>query len=254
MRIVLIYISFFILSLCSAKGQESSPFKDGETLYYSIKYGFLLGGRGCLEIKHDTIDNKQVFHTKATGKTAGIFSLYKIEDIYESFIDPQTDLPIKAIRNIREGNYRRYDVATFDRENNTVFSSRKNDTINVAKNALDILSIFYYARKHLSMTSVQIGDTISFNTYFAQEPFPIRILYKGTDTLKTKYGRIPCYEFSPLIEVDKVLQEKDNIKVYLSSDKNRIPVKVKFELFIGSLVCELDGFKGLNNSFKVIVN
>jgi len=253
-KIILFYILILICSLSSVNGQNSCPFKDGETLYYSIRFGFILGGKGCLEIKLDTINDKKVFHSKAIGRTAGIFSIYKIEDIYESYIDPETDLPIKAIRNIKEGSYRRYDIATFDRKRNTVFSSRKNDTISVAKNALDILSIFYYARKHLSMHSAQIGDTISFNTYFATERFPIKILYKGNDTLRTKYGRIPCYEFSPLVKVDEVFQEKDNVKVYLSSDKNRIPIKIKFELFLGSLVCELDGFKGLKNSFKVIVN
>ena len=41
-------------------------------------------------------------------------SLFKVLDIYESYIDPETELPVKSIRNIHEGRYRRYNVVLFD--------------------------------------------------------------------------------------------------------------------------------------------
>lgn len=249
------YIIVIILSIITSSliGQIQAPFKDGETLHYTIKYGFLLGGKGSLEVKNINIDNKNIIYTKAIGYTAGVFSIYKVLDIYESFIDPKTDLPIKAIRNIREGNYKRYDIATFNRTNNTVFSSRKNDTVRIAKNAFDILSCFYFARKHLLKPTNNLGDTISMDTYFAGKAFPVKILYRGMDTIKTKFGKIPCYKFVPLVEKGRVFESEENIEVYISSDENRIPIRVKFKILIGSLVCDLDSFKGLNNSFKVII-
>jgi len=122
----------------------------GEKLNYNIRYGFIIGGKASLEIKNSKLYEKNVLHVKAIGKSAGILNaIYGIRDIYESYIDPETDLPIKAIRNIKEGRYRRYNVAFFNRDSNTVYSSRKKNIVKVKPNVQDILSSFFYARKHL---------------------------------------------------------------------------------------------------------
>ena len=39
-------------------------------------------------------------------------AIFKIIDIYESYMDPETELPVKSIRNISEGRYRKYNVVT----------------------------------------------------------------------------------------------------------------------------------------------
>ena len=251
-----IYITIVILLLTSSlHGQTTSPYKEGEQLNYVIRYGFILGGKGSLTIKKHTIDGKELIHTKAEGSSAGILgTMYDVFDVYESFIDPKTDLPVRCIRSIKEGRYRRYDDATFNRNNNTVYSSRKKDTVRIEKNAHDILSLFYYARKHIFNSTMKIGDTVQFEAYFAGKPFTMKILYKGISTIKSKFGKISCYKFTPLVERGRVFREEDNLEVFISADQNKIPIKIRFEIMIGALVCELDSFKGLCNSFRVIVD
>lgn len=245
-------IIIMILSL-NTYAQEKTTYKAGEELYYKVKYGFLLGGRGTLKVNKRILNGKEVTHTEAIGTTAGILgTLYTVRDVYESFINPVNDLPIKAIRNIREGNYRRYDEAFFHRNSGFVYSSRKKDSIKIDYNAQDILSCFYYARKHLFNDSLVKGDSINMETYFAGEPFTVKILYKGIKIIETKFGKIRCYKFTPLVEKGRVFKEKDNITIYISADENKIPILIKFNILIGSLVCELDAFRGLSNSFKVI--
>ena len=53
-------------------------------------------------------------------------AIFKVVDIYESFMDPVTELPVKSIRNIREGRYRKYNVVLFDhhtRADSTILNS-----------------------------------------------------------------------------------------------------------------------------------
>lgn len=252
MNRILLFIAISIFSL-SVKAQNIVPYKGGEELYYNFNYGFFLGGKGSLKVNTIHIDGKEITHTEAIGVTAGIFgALYNVRDVYESYIDPETDLPIKHIRNIKEGNYKRYDEAIFNRNNSTVYSSRKKDTIRVAKKAHDILSMFYFARKHLFVENMQIGDTINLETYFAESKMTVKILYKGKRNIKTKFGKVPCYKFTPLVEKGRVFKERNNIEVFISADDNRIPIKIRFEIWLGALVCKLDAYRGLSNSFKVI--
>jgi len=249
-RILLLVITIFIALNTSA--QNSTTFKPGEELYYKIKYGFLLGGKGTLKVSKRMLDGKEVIHTEAVGITAGIFgTVYNVRDVYESYINPENDLPLKSIRNIREGRYRRYDEAVFQRDSNFVYSSRKKDTVRIAQNAQDILSCFYFARKHVFNESLTKGDSVNMETYFAGEPFTVKILYHGKEMIETKFGNVICYKFTPLVEKGRVFKEEDNITIYISADDNKIPILIKFKILIGSLVCELDAFRGLSNSFKV---
>lgn len=233
---------------------EEVVYSAGEKLNYNIRYGFIIGGRASLEIKNTKLNQKDVLHFRAIGKSAGILNaIYGIRDIYESFTDPETDLPIKAIRNIKEGRYRRYNVAFFNRDSNTVFSTRKHQTIKVKPGAQDILSAFFYARKHLFNDNLKINDTLVIETFFSEEPFTLSIIYKGIDIIRTKFGKVRCYKFLPIVERGRVFREDDDLSIWITADKNKIPIKIRFDIVIGSLVCELDSFGGLSNTFEIIV-
>lgn len=257
--IVLICIALCSISL---KAQSQSDmhnhidnvYSAGEKLNYNIRYGFIVGGKASLEIKNTKLNGQDVLHVRALGRSAGILNaIYGIRDIYESFIDPETDLPIKAIRNIKEGRYRRYNVAFFNRDSNTVFSTRKKNTVKVKPNVQDILSSFFYARKHLFTDNLKLQDTLVIETFFSEEPFTLRIVYKGKETIRTKFGKVRCFKFLPIVERGRVFREDDDLSIWITADKNRIPIKIRFDIVIGSLVCELDSFGGLSNTFEVIV-
>ena len=53
---------------------------------------------------------------------------------------------------------------------------------------------------------------------------------------------------------EKWFKEEESLTVWISDDDNRIPVRVKASLAVGSLKADLEAFKGLKNSFKVIAN
>ncbi len=107
-------ISILLIVSSLAKGQPPS-YKVGEKVFYTIQYGFITAGNATLDLKADTVNGKTVWHSSLSARTTGMAeALFKLTDIYESFIDPLTELPVKSIRNIREGRYRKYNVVLFD--------------------------------------------------------------------------------------------------------------------------------------------
>ena len=86
-------------------------------------------------------------------------------------------------------------------------------------------------------------------------PFPGSELFeesKGLETIKTKLGKINCFKFSPVVEVGRVFDTEDDLSIWISNDNNFIPVRVQFDLFIGSLKCDLIEYSGLKNNFAKI--
>jgi hypothetical protein len=245
----------FAFQVISAQQQPYSP---GEKVSYQIKYGLVTSGEGELEIKEAYYKGEPVWHAVATGRTTGIAdAIYQIRDTYESYIDPETDLPVFSIRNIKEGHYRRYNEVAFDHKSRSdstlVFSDRSGNHI-APKDLLDIVSCFYWFRKyHLANTDTLIpGQTFTMTTWFADELYPIVLRYKGMETVKLKDGKILCYRFHPVTEVGRVFESEEDMVMWFSADENFIPVKVRFDIFVGAFHVEMTKSEGLKTPLKFI--
>jgi hypothetical protein len=57
--------------------------------------------------------------------------------------------------------------------------------------------------------------------------------------------------FKPYVQSGRIFKEQESLTVWISDDKNRLPVRIKADLAVGSIKADLDAFKGLNNPFKI---
>lgn len=227
-------------------------YQAGEELTYTVRYGFITGGAGHFSIKDTVINSKKVDHVVVKGVTTGLAdAIFKVRDVYESYMDIKTDMPVKAIRNIREGRYRYYDEITYDRDSSVVYTT-KSGTHKIPPKALDVVSAFYFARSHVFNDNLKEGEIIELVTFFAGKVFPLRIRYRGIETISTRFGKVQCYLFSPITEVGRAFKTEDDMQVWISRDNNRLPIKIRFNLVVGSFVCELTQFRGLRHPFSSI--
>ena len=147
-------ISIFVLcsaSLFQLAGQVSS-YGPGEKVNYIIHYGAINGGIATLDLRRDSFSGKEVWHSALEAKTTGLAdAIYKVKDVYESYINPATELPVKSIRNINEGRYHRYNVVLFDhatRKDSAILTSDLTGIHITPQGIHDILSCFYWFRNH----------------------------------------------------------------------------------------------------------
>ena len=61
----------------------------------------------------------------------------------------------------------------------------------------------------------------------------------GTEILETKFGKVECIKLIPIVQKGRVFNEKESIILWVSNDENRIPIKIKANIAIGSLDCDL---------------
>lgn len=240
---ILLVLLIFLTSLSNVFSLPSANLDDKEEhLKYVIHYGIVRGGKASLKLKHDKLNGKEVFHATLTGRTVGLFNtLYKVKDTYESYFDKESLLPIKAIRDINEGSYQRYNEVTFDREKNQIYSQRSGIK-DVPVGIHDILSAFYFARAYHFNHKLKEGQVIKIQTYFADEEFLLQFRFMGYETVNSKIGDIRCYKFIPIVQTGRAFEDEDDMKIWISADANKVPVRVQFDLFIGSLRCDLINF------------
>ena len=131
------------------KYKVNTAFEPGEELVYDLKYGFVKAGEFKIKVYLVPVGYDYLFHVVAKCYTTGLASkLARIYDVYESYFDLNTGLPMKAVRNVTENNYKRYNEDLFFQDSSVVYSM-KSGRHKLPKNTLDIISAFYYARRFI---------------------------------------------------------------------------------------------------------
>jgi len=241
-----------ILASLIAQKTDSIPyvntaFNAGEKLSYKVRYGLIKGGEASLTINVIPSGDTYLYHIKALAQTTGVIgAMVTIRDIYESYVEIASGLPVKSIRNILEHNYTSYNEVLFFREDNYV-QSLKSGRHETTPDILDILSAFYFARRHLFSHDLNTDEVIKLKTFFDDEIFNIDIKYKNTEKIKTQFGKVNCYRFVPATTLNGTFKNEDQLQIWVTADKNYIPVKIRVKVPLGSLKCDLIGFEGIKN-------
>lgn len=230
----------------------NKAFATGEVLEYRVHYGIIDAGTAKLEVGPElkTIGGRPCYRVIGTGRSVGAFDwFFKVRDHYESYIDSESILPWLFIRKIDEGGYKKNQNVSFNHFKGTATSEKK--TITTPSHVQDLVSAFYYART-LDFDNAQPGDTFLIHTYLDDEVFPLVIKYEGKSTLKTKLGKIRCIAFKPYLLEGRVFKEKEGMTIWVSDDKNRIPVRAQADILVGSIKMDITSYKNLANPVALV--
>ena len=240
------------------KPQKERAFDVGEWFKFRIHYGIVNAGYATLEVKEDVKNNKKVFHAIGRGYTTGMTKLFfKVDDDYESFFDKESGNPYQYIRKIDEGGYKKNEEGFFNQTNDKIlvkdYKNKNEKTIPVPNNVQDILSTFYYLRNHPTIDKLKIGESISIEMFFDGETTKFKLKFIGKEDLETKFGIVSTMIFRPYVQAGRVFKEQESLTVWISDDDNKMPLRIKASLVVGSIKADLDGFKGLKYPFTVKV-
>jgi hypothetical protein len=257
MKKILIFLLFPLL--ISFDSQREDAFQTGEWFKFRVHYGMINAGYATLEVQDGVINNKKVYHVIGKGYSTGMSRFFfKVDDIYESYFDKVTGNPYKYVRKIDEGGYTKNQEGFFNQASDRVlvkdFENKTEKTFVIPNNTQDIVSTFYYLRNYPTIDKLKVGESVAIDMFFDDETTKFKLKFIGRADIETKFGVIPTMIFRPLVQSGRVFKEKEALTVWISDDDNKIPVRIQANLAVGSIKADLDGFKGLKNSFTIKVN
>ena len=233
---------------------ENKTFQGGEEIAYKLYYNWGIMWLSAGEVSFKVNDMGSQYHVAVAGRTYKSYEwFFKVRDYYDTYIDKNSLLPKTAIRNVREGKYRLYDEITFDQENKKASSLRgKTKDVATKKNynlgecMHDMLSVIYYSR-NIDFESYKEGEEFPVKIFMDKEVWPLNVKYKGKQSRKKVKGkgRFNTIKFSPQVVSGRVFKEGEEMMVYVSDDKNRIPLLIESPVSVGSVKAVLKNYKGL---------
>ena len=232
---------------------ENSAFKPGERLVYRFTYGVFDAGEAILSVDETKkmVRGRKLWRVRGIGRTISAFEwFYKVNDRYESYIDAKSIFPWIFVRRVDEGGYIIEQDYTFFQHKNVV-DNGEGKKFTVPDMVQDMISAFYYART-LDYDNAVPGDKFLVNIFLDDELYPTEIKYKGKEVVRTRNGKFRCLKFVPVVQEGRVFGSEEDLTVWITDDKNRIPIMARANLKVGSVKMHLVAWEGLSNKMAKV--
>ncbi len=208
------------------------PFGAGERMEYEVRFGALRVGTAHMEVVAlDNLRGRPAWHT-AFWVQGGNF-LYRVNDVYESWMDAETLSSLRFVQELEEGGKdteRRFEIyperAIFIQTSKKPPKEEKS-----VSQPLDDGSFLYFLRT----IPLEVGQTYDFNRYFRPDRNPVRIKVVRRETVKVPAGTFNAIVVQPVIKTKGIFSENGHAEVWLSDDERHIMLQLKSQLKFGSL-------------------
>jgi len=247
---ILFYVFFLFLtavlfdSTLFLHAEETElPFHPGEEIKYSVRWEMVKAGKASFSVLGlTTIDGEKAYNfilEMESNKYIDIF--HKIRDRHEGFTNLDFTRSL-LYRKTQTGKDKRDVKVLFDWDRKTALYSKyggKRDPIKIPANTFDPLSAFYKMRTFKFNT----GQDLSFPVTNGKKHFiqKATVIKKETITISSK--TYDTYQLALAVNhFSGVFKKSKNptVKLWVTADNRKIPVRIKIKVFIGSIIFDLD--------------
>ena len=237
-------------------GIRNLAFGEGENISFNVFYSvlglYVNAGSANFTVTAEKLNNKQVYHVVGSGSSNPSYDwIFKVRDRYETYIDTASLQPLKFIRDINEGGFKKYENVTFNHQTNTAVTT--NGVFKTPNCVQDVLSSIYYAR-NIDFNKYESGDKIPFAMFLDNEVYNLYIKYLGRETVKTKYGKFKAIKFKPLLVKGTLFEGGEKMTVWVSDDANHIPLRIESPIVVGSVKVDMMQYRNLRYPLSSMIS
>jgi Protein of unknown function (DUF3108) len=241
----------------------NQSFTRGELLRFRMTFGIFTVGRGSAEIQPNTfqMNDRSCYKVDIIGRTVGLVDwVADVDDHWGAYIDTVALVPHQFYRRIREGRYKKDEWTNFDHENrkievkvldNKTGKMKEPKYFDAPLHVRDMIGGFLLLRT-MDLSNTKVGDTLVIKGFFEDTFYSLRILYKGKDIVKTKAGKFRALRMEPIMPGNKIFDGENSVTAWFSDDRNRMPIKISAQMFIGSAGVELTSYSGVRNPVNLV--
>ncbi len=256
-KILLSFVLVFCMAFIPKDGYrqvENKSFGVGEYFEYRVHYGLFNAAEARVMVSPQVqlVNGRPCYKVDIQGKTVGAFDwITRIRDNWQSWIDTVAIVPQKSYRNIQEDTYRKEETVLYDHsKDDAIVNDEAGQKIyDIPNNAQDAISGYYFLRT-IDFDKTNVGDIVQVPTFFDKQIYQMKVKYRGREVVKTKFGKINAIKLNPVMPENQLFKGDNSIRIWVSDDVNKVPVRVEVDLWVGSMIMEVKKYGGLRQDFK----
>ena len=238
---------------------DELAFQSGErlTVIAAYKWGLINMdvGEATFTLQDETFRGVHYFFARGVAKTYKFWdNFFEVRDIYEGRFRVSDLRPIYFHRDIKEGGYKMKNTYLFNFETNEI-----NATIQSQNNPMreynlegkpctfDIISLFYNSR-NLDFSGLTPGKTFPISFAIDEKIYDLYYRYVGVEEVKiSKQGTFRCLKFKASLVAGEVFTGKEELTIWITDDKNRMPVMMESPVIVGRVTIRLGQYANLKH-------
>jgi len=254
----LFFIFYFLFLHISMQANEF-PFQSGEELKFDIhyKYGLVMlkAGTANFKVVGSNYKNNNSFLLVLDFKTSSFFDkIFKMRDTLSSYTTENLQ-PLYHIRSVNEGNYHfteeiffnefrtKYTEARVKRESQKIvrFDTVLTDN-SMCYDILNVISIIC----SLDYSLLRYDQEKTVSIFIGKGKVTVTIRNEGQSVVeKSETLKYKTYKIALDFLDSNFNESKNAIEIWVSDDKNHIPIKIRAKLRIGAAEVHLVSWKNL---------
>lgn len=253
MKNILMLVALILISGCGAIVQaqdhrEPLPFQPGERLVFEVRWEFIRAGEAVLEILPvEDFDGEPCFHFVMTARTTPFIDVfYKVRDRYDAYTDAGMSHALLYTKK-KSGRRKKEIRVPFDwdkKESQYVAVGEEWKPISLLANSFDPLSVFYAFR----LNNLKVGKALHAAVSDGKKCVMGMAKVLKRERIQVKGADYDTFLVEPdLKDVGGVFEKSKDakVKIWVTADYRRIPVRFESEVVVGSFVAELVSAEGL---------
>ncbi|MDR3351080.1 MAG: DUF3108 domain-containing protein [Prevotellaceae bacterium] len=238
---------------------EQLPFRENErlTIVANYKWGIINTdvGEATMMLTKEKFRDTTYFYARAYAKTYRFYdTFFMVRDVYEARFLVSNLRPLYFHRNVSEGGYTIKNTCVFNTASYAIHASvqRKTgpakDTVLPGKSCtFDFVSLFYNSR-NLDFDHFTPGRIIPISFVVDEELYHIYYRYIGKEVKKISgLGKFNCIKIAAKPVAGEVFDGKNEISIWISDDKNHIPLLIETPVIVGKVSARLSKYANLKH-------
>lgn len=225
----------------------SIPFQPGEKMVFKVRWTIIPAGEAILEVlPHDVVGGSPVRRFRLTAYTyPAVDVFYKVRDHMVSYVEMDMSRTIYYTRKTL-GKKHREEKVVFNPDSATARYSnfgKERAAIDIELGTFDPFAVFYAFR----LGQLHVGATLSHPVADGKRSIVGRANVVGRETIETAMGKFDVFLLELTMDDISGAFEKPEgagMRIWVTADSYRIPVRIRSKVPVGSFVAELVDIAG----------
>ena len=214
-----------------------------------LSYASIVAGRASVVVKQVTRGGRSVLQFETRARSEGFFSglfNFRVRDRTRATWDPESGCSLEIEKRLREGRAVRDQLVTFDQAEGVAYVDDpkiEQESFQIGPCALDVLSALFVTR----LRGVPETGSLRLPLFDNGKDYLLEVRFLGREKLDLPE---PFGPDTPTIVVEPMLVDgtglfvkRGRLKVWLTEDERRVPVRWTSKVPIGAVVGQIETYQ-----------
>lgn len=226
----------------AVKPERPLPYQPGETIHFHIRYLAMRVGEAEVTITSDP--SRDLWPIEARAWTRGLFGrLHPMEQEFRSLFDPDQVRATGSDLRFEEKGKLRTERVRIDGEQAQVLIRHKGKVTDEVREVLpeahDILSAIF----HLRALPMKVGDVLTVPIFTGHNSWMLTAKVEKRERVSTDHASMPALVLSCRTHFKGKFESSKALRVWISDDDLRVPVRIDAEFALGTLRATMSGYR-----------